>query len=118
MGLPDSPGLGRIPLEGTLDERTTTHQHLSTPGEILKEEFLEPLGITPRSLAESIGASQIAIDETIAGKRSVSIPMASLLAKALGTTPQFLLNLQRDFDTLSFGASTVEGVRNQTAPNL
>ncbi|MGJ9550641.1 HigA family addiction module antitoxin [Actinotignum sp. GS-2025b] len=118
MGLQDGPGLGRIPLEGTLDELATTHQHLSTPGEILKEEFLEPLGLTPRSLAESIGASQAAIDEIIVGKRSISIPMASLLAKALDTTPQFWLNLQRDFDALSFGASTVEGDRNQTAPNL
>ena len=89
---------------------TTTNQYLSTPGEILKEEFLEPLGITPYRLAKTIGASQTAIGEIISGKRSISVPMAFRLSKALGTTPQFWVNLQRDFDILSFDASEVESI--------
>ncbi|AIE81940.1 HigA family addiction module antitoxin [Actinotignum timonense] len=89
---------------------TTTNQYLSTPGEILKEEFLEPLGITPYRLAKTIGASQTSIGEIISGKRSISVSMAFRLSKALGTTPQFWVNLQRDFDILSFDASEVESI--------
>ena len=84
---------------------TITDRYLSTPGEILSEEFLEPLGITSYRLAKTIGVSQTAVGEIIHGSRAISTAMAYRLSKALGTTPEFWMNLQRDYDLLSFDAS-------------
>lgn len=69
------------------------------PGEILKEEFLEPLGISQYKLAKAIGVQPIRIGEICAGRRSVSADTAIRLARALGTTPGFWLGLQADYDT-------------------
>lgn len=55
---------------------TTTDQYLSSPGEILKEEFLEPLGISNYRLAKAIGVSDTAVGEIINGKRGISTAMA------------------------------------------
>ena len=77
---------------------TTDETYLSTPGEILKEEFLDPLGISAYRLAKAAGVSETAISQIIHGRRSLSMTMAYRLAFTLGTTPQFWANLQRDFD--------------------
>jgi len=68
------------------------------PGEILKEEFLEPMGITPYRLAKSIGVQQTRISEIIAGKRDITPDTALRLARFFGMTPGFWLNLQRHYD--------------------
>ncbi|NMM94097.1 plasmid maintenance system antidote protein [Bifidobacterium sp. DSM 109957] len=90
---------------------TTTDQYLSTPGEVLNEEFLQPLGVTAYRLAKTIGVSQTAVSEIINGKRSISVSMAYRLAKAFGTTPEFWSNLQRDYDLLSFDPSSLGDIR-------
>lgn len=69
------------------------------PGEVLKEEFLDPLGITPYRLAKAINVQPIRIGEICAGRRSVTADTAIRLARALGTTPGFWLGLQADYDT-------------------
>ena len=79
----------------SISTTTTTDQFLSTPGEILKEEFLEPLGISNYRLAKTIGVGETAIGEIVRGKRTISTAMAYRLAAALGTTPEFWMNLQR-----------------------
>ncbi len=71
------------------------------PGEILKEEFLAPLGITQVALAKHIGIPLQRINEIIRGKRSITPETAWLLSQALGTTPQFWMNLQDAFDLTS-----------------
>ena len=76
---------------------TTIHDVISTPGEILVEEFLEPLGISQYRLAKAIGKPQSAISDIVNGKRSITPEMAWLLGKALGTTPQFWLNLESTY---------------------
>ena len=91
----------------SISTTTTTDQFLSTPGEILKEEFLEPLGISNYRLAKTIGVGETAIGEIVRGKRTISTAMAYRLAAALGTTPEFWMNLQRDYDLLSFDTSTL-----------
>ena len=91
----------------SISTTTTTDQFLSTPGEILKEEFLEPLGISNYRLAKTIGVGETAIGEIVRGKRTISTAMAYRLAAALGTTPEFWMNLQRDYDLLSFDTSTI-----------
>ena len=73
--------------------RTPTH-----PGEILLEEFLKPLGVTQVAFAEHIGVSVQRVNELIRGKRGVTPETAWLLSQALGTTPQFWVNLQSNHD--------------------
>ena len=86
---------------------TTTDNYLSTPGEILREEFMEPLKISSYKLAHTIGVSQTAIGEILNGKRAISVAMAYKLSKAFRTTPDFWLNLQRDYDILRFDESSI-----------
>lgn len=76
---------------------TIIHEVISTPGEILAEEFLVPLGISQYRLAKAIGKPQSAISDIVNGKRSITPEMAWLLGKALGTTPQFWLNLESTY---------------------
>jgi addiction module HigA family antidote len=73
--------------------RTPTH-----PGEILREEFLVPLGQTQVALAEHLGVPVQRINELVRGKRGVTPETAWLLSQALNTTPEFWLNLQAAFD--------------------
>lgn len=76
---------------------TTIHDVISTPGEILAEEFLVPLGISQYRLAKAIGKPQSAISDIVNGRRSITPEMAWLLGRALGTTPQFWLNLETTY---------------------
>lgn len=90
---------------------TTTNHYYSTPGQILSEEFLQPLGISRYRLAKAIGVSETAIGEIINGKRRITTAMAWRLAKALGTTPDFWSNLQTDYDLLTFDPSDLGDIR-------
>lgn len=78
--------------------RIPTDRMPTPPGEMLLEEFLKPLGVTPTQFAERIGVSYVRINEIINGKRGVSPSTALRLAKALGTSPQFWLNGQLAVD--------------------
>jgi addiction module HigA family antidote len=69
------------------------------PGEVLKEEFLDPMGISQYRLAKAIGVQPIRIGEICAGRRAITADTALRLARALGTTPGFWLGLQADYDT-------------------
>jgi len=75
------------------EKRAPTH-----PGEILLEEFLNPLGLTQVALARHIGVPLQRVNEIIAGKRGVTPETAWLLSSAFGTTPEFWVNLQANFD--------------------
>ena len=68
------------------------------PGEILLEEFLEPMGISQYRLSKDISVSPRRINEIVHGKRAVSANTALRLAKYFGTSPQFWLNLQSRYD--------------------
>jgi antitoxin HigA-1 len=68
------------------------------PGEILLEEFLEPLGITAYRLSKSIGIPQTRTSQIIKGKRGITADTALRLSKYLGTSPKFWLGLQDDYD--------------------
>ena len=67
-------------------------------GEMLTEEFLEPLGITQGQLAEAMGVSRKTVNELCTGKRSVTADTALMLARVFGNTPAFWLNLQQRND--------------------
>ena len=63
-------------------------------GAMLKEEFLAPLGVTQGELAKSMGVSRKTVNELCGNRRGVTAETALLLAKVLGTTAEFWLNLQ------------------------
>jgi antitoxin HigA-1 len=75
------------------ENRIPTH-----PGEILLEEFLNPLGISQVAFAKHIGVPIQRINEIVRGKRGVTPDTAWLFAQAFGTTPEFWLNLQAAYD--------------------
>ncbi|MCP4659972.1 MAG: HigA family addiction module antidote protein [bacterium] len=68
------------------------------PGEMLIEEFLEPLEISQRAFADHLGWTYARLNEIIKGRRGVSADSALALGEALSTGPEFWLNLQRDWD--------------------
>ena len=82
------------------------------PGEVLREEFLLPLGITQYRLAKEIGVTEARISAICSGKRAVTADTALRLAAFFGTTSGFWLGLQADFDTEE-GAQELSGVLAQ-----
>ena len=68
------------------------------PGEVLFEEFLEPMGISQYRLAKDIGVPARRINEIVLGKRAISADTALRLARFFGTSEQFWMNLQSRFD--------------------
>jgi antitoxin HigA-1 len=68
------------------------------PGEVLAEEFLKPLDISQVRLAGHLGIPVQRINELVRGKRGITPETAWLLSKALGTTPEFWMNLQAVHD--------------------
>lgn len=90
---------------------TTIDEVISTPGEILYEEYLIPLGISQYRLAKAIHKPQSAISDIIHGRRGITAEMAWLFAKALGTTPQYWLNLQNTYDLRMLDAGRIPSVQ-------
>ena len=74
-------------------KRSPTH-----PGEVLKEDFLVPLGLTQVKLAKALKTSFRTINEILNEKRSISPDMALRLARYFGTTPEVWIGLQADYD--------------------
>lgn len=68
------------------------------PGEILREEFLEPLGLNPHKLALALRVPAPGIYEIVHEERAISAEMALRLARFFGTTPDFWLNLQARYE--------------------
>lgn len=75
------------------ENRRPTH-----PGEMLRQEFLEPLGMSQRELADRMGVHYPRVNELVNGKRGVTTETAVMLARVLGTSPQLWLNLQQAHD--------------------
>ena len=69
-----------------------------TPGEILLEEFLKPMGISQYKLAQDISVPPRRINEIVLGKRAVTADTALRLSRYLGTSERFWLNLQARHD--------------------
>jgi antitoxin HigA-1 len=71
----------------------TTH-----PGEMLLEEFLKPMNLPQTKFAEKLGIPVQRINEIVNGKRGITAETAWLFSDALGTSPQFWMNLQAMYD--------------------
>ena len=68
------------------------------PGEILRELYLEPLGLTITTAAKALGVTRKTLSELVNRKSAISISMAFRLSKAFDTTPEMWLNMQQNFD--------------------
>lgn len=68
------------------------------PGEVLKEEFLEPMGITVYRLSKQTGLSQTRISQIVKGERSITAETALKLGKFFGVPAEFWMNLQALYD--------------------
>ena len=88
---------GRVDLSDVTDpgRRPTTPV---TPGEILREEFMRPLGLSARSLAAALGVPANRVTAILHGQRAITADTALRLARYFGTSPQLWMNLQANFD--------------------
>jgi len=68
------------------------------PGEILREEFLEAFGVTAYRVAKELDVPLPRLNDIVLGKRGISAEMAVLLAHYFGTSEEFFMNLQCDYD--------------------
>jgi len=75
-------------------------KYIETPkiGDILKEEFLDPLGLTAYRLAKELNVSTSSILDLVHNKRKISVEMALRLSKYFGNSSKFWLNLQNELD--------------------
>lgn len=80
------------------------------PGEILKHEFLEEMRISAGKLAKHIHVPRTRIERLCAEETSVTPDTAVRLARALGTTPEFWLNLQAHYDLLAVEIEDIEKI--------
>lgn len=81
-----------------LSQRLPKHRPPTHPGEMLREEFLEPLGLTQTEFAARLGVSYPRLNEIVRGKRAVTPDTALRLARVLGMSAEFWLGLQQDWD--------------------
>jgi addiction module HigA family antidote len=70
----------------------------TSPGEILRDEFLVPIGMTQRQLADHVGCDVKVINRIVNGHTSVSADMALRLGATFATSPEFWLNAQKAVD--------------------
>lgn len=78
--------------------RVSTHRAPTHPGEMLREEFLIPMGITQRELAQAIHVSYQRVNELVNGRRGMTPAIALRLARFFGTSADFWMNLQLRWD--------------------
>ena len=78
--------------------RIPSHRTPTHPGEMLLAEFLEPMSLTQRDLADGIHVPYQRINELVNGRRGVTPATALRLAKFFGNTPDFWMNLQLRWD--------------------
>jgi len=78
--------------------RVPTHRESTHPGEMLREEFLAPMGVTQRQLADAIHVPYQRVNEIARGRRGVTPATALRLAKYFNNSPDFWLNLQLRWD--------------------
>jgi addiction module HigA family antidote len=76
----------------------TTKRKPASVGEILTEEFMEPMGLTQGVLAEAMGVQRKHVNELCNDRRNVTAPTALILARVFGNSPDFWLNVQRRGD--------------------
>ncbi len=85
------------------------------PGEILREDFLPDYALTAGSLAEALHVPRDRIEKIVREKRAVTADTAMRLARYFGTTPQFWMNLQSNFDLASVADEEIRSIDPRAA---
>ncbi|NCP04589.1 MAG: HigA family addiction module antidote protein [Deltaproteobacteria bacterium] len=85
------------------------------PGEIIREEYLVPLGMSAHALATALRVSAPRINDVVREKRGVSVDTALRLARYFGTTAQFWMNLQTSYD-LKIAQQHMETIEQEIRP--
>lgn len=96
----------------------TTKRKPASVGEMLTEEFMEPLGLTQGALAEAMGVQRKHVNELCNNRRKVTAPTAFILARVFGNSPDFWLNVQRRSDLWDAMHSPRERARIERARPL
>lgn len=78
------------------------NKEFTQPGKILREHFMEPMGLNVTNMANLIGSQRSSMSKIIHGKRRFSAEMSERLSKVLNTEPDFWFKLQKNFDGKSF----------------
>ena len=91
--------------------RIPTHRQPTHPGEMLLEEFLDPLGLSQRDLADGIHVPYQRVNELVNKRRGITPSTALRLAKFLGTTPGYWMNIQLRWDLYHAQESEREELR-------
>jgi antitoxin HigA-1 len=86
------------------------------PGEILREEFLTPLGLSANKLALELRVPVTRISEIVNERRSISPETALRLAQYFNTTPEFWMNLQTQYDLETAEDETLDAIRRDVRP--
>ena len=68
------------------------------PGEVLREEFMQPLGLSSYRLAKELHATQPRVNDVVLEKRGITADMALRLGTYFGTGPEFWMNLQQSYE--------------------
>jgi addiction module HigA family antidote len=89
---------------------------LSTPGEILHREFMEPLGLSANALAHALRVPPNRISTIVQGRRAISADTALRLARYFGTSAEFWLNLQTDHDLRLARREKEDVIRREIRP--
>jgi addiction module HigA family antidote len=85
------------------------------PGEIIRKEYLEPLGMSVNALATALRVSAPRINDVVREKRGISVDTALRLARYFNTTAQFWLNLQTSYD-LKVAQKNMETIQQEVLP--
>lgn len=88
------------------------------PGEILHEEFLEPLGLSATALARALHVPANRITALINGQRSVSADTALRLARYFGTTPEFWIRLQAEYELREARRTVADEIQREVSPRV
>lgn len=86
------------------------------PGEVLRKEYLEPLGITGNKLALALHVTAPRINEILAGRRGITADTALRLAKCFATTPQYWLGIQAKHDIAAAQKALGERLEQEVRP--
>ena len=86
------------------------------PGEILREEYLQPLDMTPNALAKALHLHAARINEIVRENRGITPDTALRLARFFGNTPEFWLNLQMAYDLRSAQKVALKSIEQEIQP--
>jgi addiction module HigA family antidote len=87
------------------------------PGEILREEFLIPYGMSAHALAQALRVPAPRINDIVRERRAITPDTALRLARYFGTTPEFWLNLQQDYDLKLAAETLLETIEREVHPH-